>query len=351
LKAGIPYIVTLQWKTNRAASGTNIFAGAGPIGPDFSPTRLMVQLVPAANVFTQSSSSQFILAGSNGSTWTDLWPTTGPGLTLIPPSNGSLVVSANADLWTAKAGFNQDLGIAVSGGTGFGTTYPSVVGQPEAWKESGGFAGTLSPNAAFVQAVLPVVSSQSYTLKLQWKTNKSGPSTIVAGAGPIGDQFSPTRLTAWFVASTGNTGVQDMSRTTQPALAANNGNTWADMDTAHLSLSINRSTNCLALLSGNADLWTAGPGYNQDIGIQVSSTAGTVTSDRVGWKESGGFAGTYSPNAAFVQTMFPIAANTAYTVSLQWKANKDVPAGMVFAGAGPIGTLFSPTRLTAVVYC
>jgi streptogramin lyase len=351
LKAGIPYIVTLVWKTNRVASGTYIFAGAGPIGPDFSPTRLMVQLVPAANVFTNGSSSQFLLTGSNGATWTDLGPATDPSLTVIAPSNGSLLVSANADLWTATAGFNQDIGITVSGGTGVGTTYPTVASQPEAWKESGGFAGTLSPNAAFVQAVLPVASGQSYTLKLQWKTNKPGPSTIVAGAGPIGDQFSPTRLTAWFVASTGNTSVQDMSMKTQPSLSANNGMAWADVDGAHLSVSITKTTNCLMLVSGNADLWTAGAGYNQDIGVQVSSNAATVSSDRVGWKESGGFAGTYSPNAAFVQTMFPIAANAPYTVTLQWKANKDVPAGIVFAGAGPIGTLFSPTRLTVVVFC
>jgi hypothetical protein len=261
------------------------------------------------------------------------------------------VVSANADLWTAQAGFNQDLGITVSGGTSMGTTYPSLAGQPEAWKESGGFAGTLSPNAAFLQAVLPVEGGQPYTLKLQWKTNQRGPATIFAGAGPIGDQFSPTRLTAWFVASTGSTSVLDTAATTQPWLAANNGNDWADIDTAHLSLSINKTTNCVALVSGNADLWTAGRGYNQDIGIQVSSTAGTVTSDRVGWKESGGFAGTFSPNAAFVQSMFPIAANTPYIVSLQWKANKGVPAGIVFAGAGPIGPLYSPTRLTAVVFC
>ena len=41
--------------------------------------------------------------------------------------------------------FNQDIGISVIGGV-----YPTTAGQPEAWKESGGFAGTFSPNAAFV---------------------------------------------------------------------------------------------------------------------------------------------------------------------------------------------------------
>jgi hypothetical protein len=144
--------------------------------------------------------------------------------------------------------------------------------------------------------------------------------------------------------------VQDAVTTGQPQLAANNGVAWADMDSVKLSLSIMTTTNCLAVLSGNADLWTTRPTYNQDIGIQVSSSS-AVTADRVGWKESGGFAGTYSPNAAFDQSMFPIAANTAYTARLQWKANKSAPAGTVIAGAGPIGTAYSPTRLTALVIC
>ena len=351
LQAGTTYNIKVQWKTNKSAAGATIFAGAGPIGPDFSPTRLTVQLVPNAGnaVGTASSVNQFILTSSNGSTWTDLGPTTDPTVPFAAPSTGSVVVSANADLWTANSGFNQDLGITVAGGTGVGTTYPTVAGQPEAWKESGGFAGTQSPNAAFVQGVLPVVAG-SYTFKLQWKTNRSGSSTIVAGAGPIGGQFSATRLTVFFVPATGNISVKDAVTTGQPQLAANNGVSWADMDSLKLSLSITTTTGCVALLTGNADLWTTRATYNQDIGIQVTASS-AVTADRVGWKESGGFAGTYSPNAAFVQTMFPLAANTAYTARLQWKANKNAPGGTVIAGAGPIGTAFSPTRLTAIVYC
>jgi hypothetical protein len=349
LLAGTTYTVKAQWKTNKLATGATIFAGAGPIGPDFSPTRLTVQLVPSAAVATASSVNQFILANSNGSMWTDLGPATDPTVPFTAPSNGSVVISANADLWTANSGFNQDLGITVSGGTGVGTTYPTTAGQPEAWKESGGFAGTQSPNAAFVQAVIPVVAS-SYSFKLQWKTNRQGSSTIVAGAGPIGGQYSATRLTVFFVPATGNISVKDAVTTGQPQLAANDGATWADMDSLKLSLPITTTSNCVALLSGNADLWTTRATYNQDIGIQVSATS-PVTADRIGWKESGGFAGTYSPNAAFVQTMFPLAANTAYTARLQWKANKNAPAGTVIAGAGPIGTAFSPTRLTAIVYC
>ena len=65
-----------------------------------------------------------------------------------------------------------------------------------AWKESGGFAGTFSPNAAFVQGVMPVTGGHYYIFKLKWKTNKpEGGVIIYAGAGS-GTPFSPARLTA-----------------------------------------------------------------------------------------------------------------------------------------------------------
>ena len=66
-------------------------------------------------------------------------------------------------------------------------------GQPEAWKESGGFAGTFSPNAAFVQTVIPVTGGQAYTARLVWKTNKADSGSIYAGAGPIGTASSAAR--------------------------------------------------------------------------------------------------------------------------------------------------------------
>ena len=93
--------------------------------------------------------------------------------------NGFAIASGNADLWTVNAGFNQDLGIQVWGGA-----YPTMAGRPEAWKESGGFAGTYSPNAAAVQAVLPVVAGTTYVFQLVGKTNKPDPGSIEIGAGP-----------------------------------------------------------------------------------------------------------------------------------------------------------------------
>jgi len=85
-------------------------------------------------------------------------------------------------------------------------------------------------------------------------------------------------------------------------------------------------------------------GVNQDVGIFVSGGAyGTGT--LVAWKESGGYAGTFSPNAAFVHTVLSLAGGTTYTVTLEWKANKNT-AGTIYAAAGG-GPTYSPTRLTA----
>src|SRR5258708_7435432 len=109
---------------------------------------------------------------------------------MSPGQDITTLLSANADLFTANSGFNQDLGIFYSD--------PQVAGGADqliAWKESGGFAGTYSPNAAYVQAAFPMTASHSYTLKLKWKANKPAPgATIFAGAGPINGHFSPTSL-------------------------------------------------------------------------------------------------------------------------------------------------------------
>src|SRR5438445_13897367 len=99
------------------------------------------------------------------------------------------MVVAGSDPWTSAAGYNQDLGIIVSGGAyGAGTLV--------AWKESGGFAGTYSPNAAYVTTDLHLQGGNTYTAWVVWKANRAAPGTIWASAGPIGGQYSPTTLTA-----------------------------------------------------------------------------------------------------------------------------------------------------------
>src|SRR5207253_8413936 len=125
------------------------------------------------------------LAGNGGATWTALG--TVMPITLAPTAASTAILGANADLWTASAGYNQDLGIFVSVNNGVDTLV--------AWKESGGSAGTFSPNAAFVHTVYSMTGGTTYNFTLKWKTNKTDAGAIYAGAGG-GPQYSPTRLTA-----------------------------------------------------------------------------------------------------------------------------------------------------------
>ncbi len=325
------YIVKLVWKTNRPAVGARIFAGAGPISFQFSPTRLTVQQVPATDYSSGPSTLQYHLAGSDGTTWQAV-DATNLVASLSPSASGAAILSANADLWTANAGYNQDIGIFVS-----------INGGPDqlvAWKESGGFAGTFSPNAAYVQASYNVTSGSSYLFTLKWKTNKNAPgANIFAGAGPIGGSYSPTRLTVHL-----DTNSQDSSsRTTQQYnLTGSDGSSWSEID-ANLRVNQSPSAGETVLLGGNADLWTASTGYNQDIGIFVSVNGGA--DQLVAWKESGGFAGTYSPNAAYVDAVYDLSSGSNYVFKLEWKANRSAAGATIFAGAGPIGVAFSPTSL------
>jgi hypothetical protein len=353
LKQGTAYTVKLQWKTNIPAPGTRIFAGAGPWPPPapyadftpsgFSPTRLTAQLVPAgsaANVKAVAITTQPTLPHSDGSTWVAMDP--GLSFSYTPTVDGNALLSANADLWTDTAGFNQDIGISVSGGST--PAYPTVAGQPETWKESGGYAGTYSPNAAFAQRVVPMKGGTTYNITLQWKTNRPAPptSTIVAGAGAIAGKFSPTSLSLLFAPSpaSGPNPLYQVSTTAQHWLygPASDGITFQNFDSS-VTFAVGSTTNCVAFLGANADLWTANAGYNQDIAVALNGTV-------VAWKESGGYAGTFSPNAAFVQVPFAVTPGRSYTLTLAWKANKPAQNAGIYAGAGPIGQGYSPTSLT-----
>jgi hypothetical protein len=330
MQAGFTYVFKLVWKTNSGAPGATIFAGAGPIGADYSPTRLTVQLVQTP-VVSATITTQPQLVGSDATTWSDI----DPALTVsFPGSLGtSVVIAANADLWTATPGINQDIGIIV--------TPPGQLPQLVAWKESGGSAGTYSPNAAFVQAIVPSSSIGPYQVSLKWKTNVRAPSsTIVIGAGPIGTKFSPTTLTVQQV----NTQAATVALTTQqPTLNGSDGLNWTPL--ASLSFTQPASTaNAVAVVGANADLWTDTTGYNQDLGIFLSIDDGPNL--LISWKESGGYAGTYSPNAAFAQTVVPLPAGHKYRFTLQWKTNKPELSATIAAGAGPIGPAYSPTSIS-----
>ena len=353
VEGGIDYTVKLAWKANIAAPGKTIYAGAGPIGGGFSPTRLTARFTPATNpVALTKRTDQFVLTGSDGTTWRSMTSTTA-GATVAPvtrtftaTATGIAAITGNADLWTWNAQYNQDLGLKVSGGA-YGT------GQIVAWKESGGFAGTFSPNAALVEARIDVADGIAYTVELVWKANKPMPAgvRISAAAGSPG-AFSPTSLT---VAQHPAATTASRASAAQYRLDGSNGTTWRNLTTPTggasqqpFSVSYTAPTDGYVHLIGNTDLWTYAAGYNQDIGIAVTASngeAGTAPGGIVAWKESGGFAGTFSPNAAAVEGYHPVKAGTTYTFTLVWKMNK--PAGAtvsISAGAGNPGN-HSPTRL------
>jgi hypothetical protein len=285
-----------------------------------------------------TTNKQYNLAGSNGTTWQDIDAT---GLVItnyMPTASGSALISANADLWTATAGVNQDLAIWVSGGT---YSTGTIVG----WKESGGYGGTFSPNAAYAQSVIQLSSGVAYTIKLQWKANRNTTGMIfaAAGSGPA-PNYSPTRLTLRLFPA--GTGLQDAMTNNQYNKVGSTGADWTPVDGTGLKLTVMPTANSLWVLSANADLFTATAGINQDLGIFISGGVyGTGT--LVAWKESGGYGGTFSPNAAFVQTVIPLQTAISYTITLEWKANR-ATNGTIYAaaGSGPAPN-YSPTRITA----
>jgi len=289
------------------------------------------------------STLQYSLANSDGVNWQDMDPSL---LRIDYPVSGTastVVLSANADLWTADAGYNQDIGIFVSDNGGADSLL--------AWKESGGFAGTFSPNAAYLQTVYQMQAGDTYTFKLKWKTNKPASGvTIRSGAGPISGNYSPTRLTGQVVPTPAST-LSSNFGTSQYVLSNSDGATWVRMDAGtsdNLIATIpSAPANSIAVIGGNSDLWTMSAGYNQDIAIFVSDNGGT--DQLVSWKESGGFAGTFSPNAAFVQGTWPLTAGHSYVFKLYWKTNKPASGVTIRAGAGPINSAYSPTRITAQV--
>jgi hypothetical protein len=312
-----------------------MFTAAGA-GPAYSPTRLTVEMVPStsSNLKSVATTTQYSMVGSDGSTWQDIDTANLTIANYTPTVSGSALLSANADLWTALGGVNQDLGIWVSGGT-YGAG--SIVG----WKESGGYGGTFSPNAAYAQTLIPLVGGVPYTIKLKWKANKQTSGTIyaAAGAGPV---YSPTRLTVRLFPNA-NTLI-DGNSAKQYNKVGSTGADWTPVDSAGLQITVNPTATSVWVLSANADLFTATAGVNQDIGIFISGGAyGTGT--LVAWKESGGYGGTFSPNAAFVQTVVPLQMGVTYTITLEWKANKST-GGAIYAAAGG-GPVYSPTRITA----
>jgi hypothetical protein len=334
-----PTHITIDISTQGAAPGLKDLTVTNPDGQAVTASGFLN--IEAASttpgMLSAATTNQYSLADSDGTTWTDIDPAR-LLLTCTPSVTQSILLTANSDLWTGYAGFNQDIGI-----------FESDNGAADAllaWKESGGFAGTSSPNAAYVQTVFPMTSGHAYVFKLKWKTNKNAPGTfIAAGAGLPGDH-SPTSLIGEVFPTGMPPNFVRSLITKNYSLTGSNGTTWQPIDDPVLSTTLSPAADSTAVLGANSDLWTGSAGFNQDIGIFVSVDGGADSVNPIAWKESGGFAGTSSPNAAFVKATYQMLGTHSYTFRLKWKTNKADPGGFIAAGAGVPGN-FSPTSLVA----
>ena len=284
-------------------------------------------------VLSATSAALYSLANSDGAGWYDL-DASALRLAISPSVDSVAVVTGSSDLWTDTPGYNQDLGLFVS---------QDGVERQLAWKESGGIAAAYSPNATSVETVTPLAAGHSYVLKLKWKANRAASGvSLHAGAGTYATGFSPTTLAAQLLPAAS---VASSAPAALYSLAGSDGASWQPLDASALALSFTPAADGSAVLSASADLWTEVAGYNEDLGLFLSSGGGPES--LVAWKEGGGVAAGYSPNAVYALSTVPVTHGVTYSVRLKWKTNRAAPGVSIHAGAGTYGTGFSPTRLTA----
>lgn len=339
MSAGTAYTVSVSWKTNVVQpSGSFVRAGAGTSAP-YSPTILSAVLTPTSKSLVASAVSsgatQFTTASSS-------WAVMDSSLntTFTAATSGQALLTANADVFTARSGTNQDVGICVAPAASLsaGCSNGTVV----AWAENGG-APAYMPIAALVEAVYPVSANAQYTVGIVWRASGGG-GTIYAGAG--GGPYSASSTVAQISPSPDNE-IRTASTTSQLSRTesqSDNGTAWAGMSSS-TQLTFTASTEGVGYLGANSSLFANSGSFNVDLGVCVAVGSGPCTT--AGWKESGS-ATAYSPDAAFLQVPYAISAGTTYTVKLEWRTNANMPSGTaVFAGAG--SSPYSPTTLSVLL--
>jgi hypothetical protein len=289
------------------------------------------------------STSLYLLPNSDGASWQVL-DQANLGLTLTPSAGETVLLTASASLW-APMGVSQDLGIEV-----IPSGDPAVVAG---WERVGAPA-TDAPDAAAVQTTYTLSGGTTYVIYLVWKTASPEIGVTVADGGPDvwdsvpyspASQYMTTSLVA-DVLPTGN--YQSVVSTAQDTMTNSDGSTWRAVDGSDLvTPSFSPTSAESVVVSGNADLWTGTAGYNVDLGIMVSEDGRTPT--LVTWKEGDGLASSGSPNAVLADDVYAMQAGHTYAFSLWWKASRPAPGATIVAGAGPIDSAYSPTRLTAYV--
>jgi hypothetical protein len=293
--------------------------------------------------FTEQNTNKIGKITTAGAITEYLVPTAG-GLS----ADGGVGPGPDGNVWFTEGSGNK-IGIITPAGVITEFPIATALGTGGA---KGGVGGVFSGDRAAVQLV---------------PSSTNGPPA--AGGHAVGDLVVDARGVHWLCVAggtpgtflavqTGGLGKSHFNAVSTSQYTLNSdGTTWKDLDATKLSLTIKPLFNCQAILSTNSDLWTTIANYNQDIGIAISGGAyPSVAGQPEAWKESGG-PGTYSPNAAFLETTKPLAAGTTYNIKLVWKSNVAMPASgpgggpsLIAAGAGPIpagSATFSPTRLAA----
>jgi len=330
-----PTHISIDLQTQGAVAGPKDLTITNPDGQSVTAVGFFTVGTASSmpDTITASSLNQYSLANSDGSSWVEIDPAL--RISCSPAANQSVLLTGNVDLFTGRAGFNQDVAIFVS--------IDAAADTLLSWKESGGFAGVFSPNAAYIQTVYSMTGGHTYVFKLKWKTNKNASgATIYAAAGPGPFPWSNTSLVGEVFPS--GTAPAFNNSLQQYHLSNSDGITWSVLDNA-LDTPITASANGTIVVGGNVDLFTGQAGFNQDIAIFVSDNGGLDA--LVAWKESGGFAGVFSPNAAFVMAAYPATSGHTYTFKLRWKTNKPAAGATIYAAAGPGPFPWSNTSLVA----
>ena len=203
---GPPNYQPNDFEQARDANGV-LYISVNGTGFPVATNWLPVQVAGLNQALFKASTTKLLgLRNSDGATFLDMMPDNSPGIGLTggpdlvlnikPIFDCYAIITGTASLYTDTGGWNQDIGIYVSGST----APQSIV----SWAESGGDSPN-TPTAAFVNAIVPMTRGTTYNVRLMWKANHSASGvTIRAGAGPFPlsaglTSVSPTMLTALLV--------------------------------------------------------------------------------------------------------------------------------------------------------
>jgi hypothetical protein len=270
---------------------------------------------------------------TTGATIFRMLSTTATGATSSPYQGGSIVAQGAPNGEGVDAFCSGGAGWGVNGQTdsGIGVRATASTGIDMAAVGTGRLWQTPNPG---VTGTGPPYAPNSHE-----QVRDANGVLWIDGVGQNPNTWAPVQPGASFIGAPG-TSIFTITSNSQHTLNSSDGATWMTMDSVNLRLTITAPFNALAILSANSSLFTDTAGYNQDIAIFVN---GGLHS----WQESGGFAGTFSPNAAFVHGVYgTFFRGTVYVVEIRWKTNRPAPGVTIYSGAGTAATGFSPTRLT-----